>query len=297
MSKLHLILVLAFAPCAASAQSQEATSTADDEAAIRKAVDSYVKAFNSRDAKSVAMHWSPDAVYTSRTTGEQVTGREAIEAQFATIFKDNPQAKIAATPQSIQFVSPNVAVEHGTAQFLQAEEEPAESEYTAVYVRRDGNWLLDRVTEEEVPIVQSNYEQLKPLEWIIGNWVDEDENASIVTECSWTRNNNFITRSFTVSVGDEIDMAGMQIIGWDPAAKRIRSWTFDSDGGFAEGSWTSKNDRWFVRKSGMLQDGRQATSLNIIKRIDDDTITVQSINRSVAGELLPNIDEVRVVRQ
>jgi hypothetical protein len=31
--------------------------------------------------------------------------------------------------------------------------------------------------------------------------------------------------------------------------------------------------------------------------VDDNTFTWQSVNREVAGELLPNVDEVVVVRQ
>ena len=32
-----------------------------------------------------------------------------------------------------------------------------------------------------------------------------------------------MTRSFAIVVGDQVDMAGIQIIGWDPVAKQIRS--------------------------------------------------------------------------
>ncbi len=117
-----------------------------------------------------------------------------------------------------------------------------------------------------------------------------------MTECSWTRNNNFITRSFTVSVGDRVDMAGMQIVGWDPAAEQIRSWVFDSDGGFAEGVWTRKGNRWSISQSGVLPDGRKASAVNIVTYEDDNTYTWQSVSRTVGGELLPNIEEVRIVR-
>jgi hypothetical protein len=99
-----------------------------------------------------------------------------------------------------------------------------------------------------------------------------------------------------VSIEDRIDMAGMQIIGWDAAAKQVRSWTFDSDGGFAEGSWTKKNDRWFIRKSGVLADGSQASSFNILRYLNDDAFSIQSVQRTVDGEILPNINEIRVVR-
>jgi hypothetical protein len=77
--------------------------------------------------------------------------------------------------------------------------------------------------------------------------VDDDEEDRVQTSCQWTKNKNFIVRSFTVSVKDRIQMAGMQVIGWDAAAKRIRSWVFDSDGGFGEGVWQHKGNRWSIK--------------------------------------------------
>jgi hypothetical protein len=138
---------------------------------------------------------------------------------------------------------------------------------------------------------------LKELEWMIGSWIDQDENSTIQTDCEWTKNQNFINRSFAVVVGDQVDLAGMQIIGWDPAAKQIRSWIFDSDGGFAEGKWTRKGDRWLIQTSGTLPDGSRSSAVNIMTRVDDDSFTWQSVQREVGGDILPNVDEVLVVRK
>jgi uncharacterized protein (TIGR02246 family) len=281
----------------ASAIGAEGNRQAADQAAIRKAVESYVAAFNQGDAKALAAMWSPEAVYTNPLSGEQVVGREAIEAQFAAIFAEAKGAKLEAKTDSIQFVSPGVAVEHGTAKVIRPDQAPEESDYTAVYVKRDAQWLLDHVTEEDVLVVPSHHEQLKELEWLIGRWVDQDENATVVTECNWTRNNNFIARSFTIQIRDRLDMAGMQIIGWDPATKQIRSWVFDSDGGFGQGTWTKKGNRWYIQQSGVQPDGRKSSSVNIITYVDDNTCTLQSVNRMVDGELLPNIEEVKITKQ
>jgi uncharacterized protein (TIGR02246 family) len=281
----------------ASAIGAEADRQATEEAAVRKAVEAYVAAFNQGDAKALAALWAPEAVYTNPLSGQQVVGREAIEKQFASVFEDAKDVKLEATTDAIQFVSPNVAVEQGMAKLIRPDQAPEESEYTAVYVKRDGQWLLDRVTEEEVRVVPSHYEHLKDLEWMIGRWVDEDDQAAVVTECSWTKNNNFITRSFTVQIRDRIDMAGMQMIGWDPSTKQIRSWVFDSDGGFGEGKWTKKGDRWYIQQTGVLPDGRKSSAVHIITRIDDSTCALQAVNRTVDGELLPNVDEVVVARQ
>jgi uncharacterized protein (TIGR02246 family) len=297
MNRLFMILLVIASLCVHRAIAQETEVSGMDEASIRATGEAYVKAFNKHDTKALASYWSPEAVYLNRVTGDQVVGREAIQQQFETLFKPQRELQLAVSVESIQFVSPNVAAEHGVATFLTPQADPEKVAYTAVYVRRDGKWLLDRVTDKATPAVQSNYEQLKQLEWMIGSWVDADENASIVTECKWTKNKSFITRSFAVSVRDRIDISGMQIVGWDADSKQVRSWTFDSEGGFSEGRWTKKGDRWFIEKTGVMADGSRASAVNTITYVDDNAFKLQSTQRSVAGELLPNVDEVLVVRQ
>jgi uncharacterized protein (TIGR02246 family) len=292
------ILTAAMIACGlASAFGADADRQAADEAAIRKTVETYSAAFNKGDAKALAAMWSPEAVYVNPLSGEQVVGRDKIEKQFEAIFADAKGAKLEAKTESVKFISPNVAVEQGTAKVLRPDQEPEDSQYTAVYVKRDGQWLLDRVTEEDVPVVMSNYDKLKDLEWMIGTWEDQDDQNHIETTCQWTKNRNFITRSFTISIHDRIEMSGMQIVGWDPAAKQIRSWVFDSDGGFGEGTWKKKDKRWYIQAKGTLPDGSKSSSVNIITCVDNDTFTWQSVNREAGGELLPNVDEVVVVRQ
>jgi hypothetical protein len=191
-----------------------------------------------------------------------------------------------------------VAIEKGTAEVTYTDFDPEITHYTAVHVKRDGRWLIDRVSEVEVePPPPSHYEQLKELEWMVGSWIDEDENSTVHTDCEWTKNQNFLTRSFALMVGDTIDISGMQIIGWDPAANQIRSWVFDSDGSFSEGRWTRKDNRWLIQQTGTQPDGRKSSAVNIITQVDDDSFTWQSINREVDGELLPNVEEVLNVRK
>jgi uncharacterized protein (TIGR02246 family) len=267
-----------------------------DEAAIRKAAASYAEAFNKHDAKALADLWSPDAVYLNRTTGEEAVGREAIAEQFTALFKEQPEAKLELTVASVQFISPNVAVEQGTAKFILPGTEPEEIDYSAVDVKRDGKWLLDRVTDKTKEVAPSHYDQLKSLEWMIGNWTTEAEGAEVEVDCNWTKNKNFITRAFKISVGDD-SFSGMQIIGWDAAAKAIRSWTFDSNGTFAEATWEQRGGRWFIRNRGTLPDGRTATMINVMKPVDANSFTWQTIERTSGSDLLPNIDEMLIVRQ
>jgi len=268
-----------------------------DEAAIRKMVNSYVEAFNRHDAESLADHWSPDAVYLNRTTGEEVVGRAAIVEQFRTLLKEQPKLKVEVNVESIQFISPTVAVEHGKTKLLSPNAEPEEIDYTAVDVKRDGKWLLDRVTDKTKEVEPSHYEQLKALEWMVGEWTGNTDDAEVEVDCDWTKNKNFLTRAFKISIDGETSFSGMQIVGWDAAKKTIRSWTFDSKGTFAEATWQEKGDRWFLRNRGTLPDGRTATMINVMKKVDANSFTWQTVDRTAGSELLPNIDKIQLVRR
>ena len=297
MRRTFFVLVMVAASTASALHAQQTDSQSNDEAGIRTAAASYVEAFNKHDPKAVADHWSPDAVYLNRTTGEEVSGREAIAEQFATLFEGQPDLKMEVDVESIQFVSPNVAVEQGVVTVMAPNAEPEVTEYSAVNVKQDGKWLLDRLTDKSKEVVPTHYEQLKPLEWMVGSWTDESDDADVELECSWSANKNFLTRAFRISIDDQLDFSGVQIIGWDPAAKAIRSWTFDSNGCFAEGNWKLQGDRWFISNHGVLPDGRTASMINVLKQVDDHSLTWQTIERSAGDELLPNIDEIRIVRQ
>jgi uncharacterized protein (TIGR02246 family) len=268
----------------------------EDEEAIRKSTALYVEAFNKQDARAIADLWSTDAVYSNPETGDEVVGRKAIEDELAAIFGESKDVRLEVTITAIRFVSPNVAIEEGTATVTRPDADPDVTAYSAVHIRNGGNWLLDRMTEQAIPEFFSNYGHLKDLEWMLGTWVDQDEQATIETTCQWTKNQNFLYRAFAVTVKDQIDLSGVQFIGWDPVAKKIRSWVFDSDGGFGNATWTKKDNRWIIDSAGTLPDGRRSSAINIMTIIDESTITWESTGRELDGEILPNIDPVKITR-
>lgn len=292
-----LMGVLAITDRACAQQPRQPVDQSASETEIRKAVASYVEAFNKHDAQALAQHWSPDAVYINRSTGEEVVGREAISEQFSALFQEQPELKLKVSVTSVQFVSPNVAIETGTTSLLSPSSEPEEVEYSAVNVKQGGKWLIDRVTDKSKEVIPSHYEQLKVLEWMVGNWANESGEAVVEVECNWTKNRNFLTRAFKLSIPDQADFSGMQIIGWDPAAKQIRSWTFDANGTFAEATWEHKGKRWYIRNRGVLSDGRPATMVNVMQQVDDKSLTWQTVERTAGSELLPNLAEIVIVRQ
>jgi len=294
-TKMLFRVAIAFA-VASAAPSWLRADQAEEEAAIRASVAAYVVAFNQGNAKAIAAQWSPDAVYSNPRTGEEVTGRKAIEGQLAAIFKDAKETKIEVDVHSIRFLSPNVAIEEGTARVLRPEDEPDVTLYSCMHVKTGGKWLVDRMTEQSEPVFRSNYQHLKDLQWMIGTWVDQDDSATMETTSQWSKNQNFITRRFSVSMDGESNLSGVQLIGWDPVAQNIRSWVFDSDGGFGGSTWKKAENKWVIHSSATLSDGRKASAVKTLTVLDDQTITWQASGRSLDGEILPNIDPIQLTR-
>ncbi len=85
-------------------------------------------------------------------------------------------------------------------------------------------------------------------------------------------------------------------IGWDPAAKKIRSWIFDADGGFGEGAWSKDGKKWIIKTHSILRDGKKATATYTIAPGDGDTMTLHATERTVDGNALPDNKEIKLKR-
>jgi uncharacterized protein (TIGR02246 family) len=268
-----------------------------DEAAIRAAIDAYVAAYNRGDAKAVASLWSESGEWTS-PSGQKIQGRAAIEREMEAMFKESQGVRIEVVNPTVRLVSPGVAVEEGTVRVIRPSEPPSESTYMAVDVKEGGQWKVNTVRETDVPETPAASEQLEELSWLVGDWADDSPEVDSQAKVSWTKNKTFLTYAFKIStpgLDDEID--GTQVIGWDAAAGKIRSWMFDSDGGFGEGTWTKHDNSWIVKFNQTLPDGRKASATNVYTIVDGNTFTWKSIGRKLDGEFLPNVNEVKMVRR
>jgi uncharacterized protein (TIGR02246 family) len=268
----------------------------EDEKAIRLNVEAFAKCYNAGDAKALAALFAPDAEIVDEE-GEAFQGQESIEKVFAAVFKEHPKGRIEIDVDSIRFVSPGVAVEDGVTTTTHEPDGPADkSRYTVVHVKQDGKWRMVSARDlSDEP--STGDEELKQLAWLIGDWVDESPDALIVTSYRWTDNHNFILSEFKIQVGGRPAMTGSQRIGWDPLTKQIRSWVFDSEGGFGEGLWTCDDDQWIIKMRAVTRDGKMGSATNVITMISKDRITWESRDRVVGGERMPDVDAVPVVRK
>src|SRR5262245_44557999 len=97
--------------------------TDDQTAAIRQRIASYVTAYNQHDAAGVANLWAENAVYIQRDTGERIQGRAAIADMFRSEFDDDNTSKLVVTVESIRLITPDVAIEDGSAEITSDNEE------------------------------------------------------------------------------------------------------------------------------------------------------------------------------
>ncbi len=274
-----------------------AQSDGGPEAAVHAAIASYVEAYNRGDVDAVLNHWADDAEYLL-STGERVQGRDALRAVFAEALAEENRATIEVPDPHVRVLSDTVATEEGVARVARPDEPAEETSYLAIYVKQGDAWKLTTVRETEVaPVTMQPAEaQLQQLAWLVGEWTDQSESATVSSTVRWSGNNAFLVYSFKAEAPGIDALAGTQVIGWDPVRAVIRSWMFDSDGGFGEGEWTKDNDRWVVAFRQTLPDGREATATNVYTVVDDNSYTWHSFHRTVDGVALPSVDDVTIVR-
>jgi hypothetical protein len=224
---------------------------------------------------------------------EKVVGRDAIREDFARQFEANPSSQLQVNVTSIRLVTDDVAVEDGLATVLR-DGSAYQSTYSVVHLKQKDGWKIDSVREADVP--QQSGPQLTQLSWLVGKWADGDENSVVESEVKWARNDKFLNMSFRVDFPDALPLEGTQIIGVDPATGLICSWLFDSDGGIGKGSWASHEGKWIVKMDMTLPTGELASAVNIYTPVDADRYTWHSESRIVAGQLLPDMEEVLVTR-
>jgi uncharacterized protein (TIGR02246 family) len=266
-----------------------------DEAAIRANIAQFVKAYNTKDAKAVAALFTPDGQIEDKD-GDVTEGREAIAKAFADLFAEMPKRKLEVFVDSIRFLGPDLAVEVGaTKETLAPNEPPEDDRYTVIHVKRDGKWQMALARDEEGP-PPTAYDQLRPLAWLVGEWIDDGGSSVVYSTCRWSDDRNFLLLEFKLQINGRNEMNVNQRIGWDPLGKRIHSWVFDSEGGYGESDWTQDGNAWIIKATGVRPDGTTASATNTLTPIGTDGYVWRSADRIVGDDRQPPM-AVKVVRR
>jgi uncharacterized protein (TIGR02246 family) len=288
--------VLGLALLAGPAARAEEKANSKEAAALKARAEEFTKAFDKGDAKALAAFWTADGDYVDQA-GHTLSGRKAIEAAFEKQFEATKGARLRITTTSLRVLKDDLAIEDGTTELLYPNDAPpTAARYTAIHVKQDGQWYLASV-RDAVYVPPSNHDQLRELEWLAGEWVDEAEKGEAAKATySWAENDNFLVSSFATTLKDVPVAGGTQWIGWDAAAKNIRSWSFNSNGGFSEATWSRDGSKWTSKSTATLSDGKKLTGTNVITKVDADHFTFQSTKRTLDGKELPDGEVIKMKR-
>ena len=287
-----LSIVVALSAQLALAQTAGAAKHSADEAAIRRGAAAFAAAFKREDADAIAQMWTTDCEYVDEA-GRRYEGRSAIQQEYEKFFKDHDSEEMRITIESIRFIAPNVAVEDGTAELVPAPAGVASpSRYVAVDVKQpDGRWRLasvhDSAADATAPVAPTEL-----LESLVGDWSAENAGTKADVSCHWNAPQSFLERRFMVTRDGKTVSSATEIIGWDPATRQVRSWTFASDGGRAEGAWTPLADGWMVRNAGVTAAGVPTASVDVWAPLLDGALGWRSTRRAVDGNRLASPDYV-----
>jgi uncharacterized protein (TIGR02246 family) len=295
MSMRLLSLALGISLVSSSAVPAE-DAAAEQKAAIAKKAEALTEAYDKGDANAVAAFWTPDGDYTD-LDGSVDRGRKAIAERFTEFFAAKKGATLRLEVGSMRFPIPETAITESVMTVVwPGGELPSRARLTNVLVKKDGEWLIASLRESayEPP---SNYEHLRPIEWLIGEWVEDTKGENVGrVRFEWTQDQNFILAMRAVGIKDVVLDNGSQRIGWDPAAKLIRSWNFESDGSFGQGSWQKDGNNWVIKMSSVLRSGSLMVGTTILTRVDADTIALQGKDQQLDGKALPDTPAIRMKR-
>lgn len=289
-------IVVGLAVCAAVTSSFAQESSVD--AVVRSRMEVLVKAFNSGKAADVAGLFTPDGEMIDEE-GNLFAGRKELTEAFGQFFTQFPKAQLEVKIESVRSPAPGLAIEEGTRQITAGEKDERSTavlRYSAIHTKVDGKWLIASLREFTADPIPTPHEHLKALEWLVGDWVNEGTDAVVRISYRWSEDKNYLLGDYQVSAEGKPVMKSTQRIGWNPLTSSIRSWLFDSDGGFSEGNWAETDEGWVIKSTSVNPDASTGSATVTITAKDKARFTIKGTQRIVAGQREPDF-EVSVARR
>lgn len=255
----------------------------------------YVAAYNKGDAATAANCLTANAEYVDES-GEVIQGRKTIHDILAQLFEEDPGRQLELNIESIRFVDSGVAIVDGQSTLEDSEGTVVSyHRYSVIHVKVDDQWLMASVRDRAPKDRREHRLHLEQLSWLLGDWIDESPDAVVVFSCVPSDDGNFLIRTFTEQQAGEPLYHGTQWIGWDPLNHQLRSWTFDSEGGFSSGVWYHDDENWLLKSTGVTADGEASSSTTIFSFVNDHQMNWQVVGVEVEGVAAPDGDVISIV--
>lgn len=260
------------------------------ETTVAREADATVKAFNAGDAAALGAMFLDGGELVDEE-GVVYAGRQAITALFGEFFKRFPKAVLEMQPTSARPVGDALVVEEGERRITTAEgAASAQVRYVVVRTKQGDRWPIASYHEFADDPLPTPREMLQSAAWLVGDWVDESPAGRTAVTFRWSDDGNFLLGDYDITGPDQQVSRSTQRIGWDPVTGRLRSWTFDSDGGFSVGEWEATAEGWTVKSEATMPDGTLGSATMTIVPRDADHFSVQATDRIVAGVEEPDFE-------
>lgn len=292
----YLVGVLASSVCFAQTAGETSVQQSNDTVAqaVGQVLERFTAAFNAGNADKIGELFLAEAEVVDEE-GTVTQGRKEIRDLFARFFEQFPGATTSLASDSTRSVGPSLMIVEGrrvvTTQDRQA---TVATRCVLVLLKQPDSWKIASAREQEDDSL-SPHERLGVLSWLVGDWMDEGSDSVVRITCRWSEDQNFLQVDFAAQVEGRPALKSHQRIGWDPLTGKIKSWVFDSDGGHGEALWTQVENRWVVKSSAVLPDGRVGSATLILEPQDKDRYLMKGFDRLQGDVALPNF-EVAIVR-
>jgi uncharacterized protein (TIGR02246 family) len=288
-----LLTAALLSPCAAQApvaEAQPSTAALSPlESALVKESESTIQAFNAADATALAGMFLETGEFVDES-GTVHAGREAVKQLFTNFFAGYPKATLEMAVASARPLGEALAVEDGQRLITTADGGTAQMRYVAVRSKQGDRWPIASYREFSDDPLPTPREVLQSAAWLVGDWIDEGPEGRTAITFRWSEDGNFLLGDYTMSAAGAGESKSTQRIGWDPVNGQLRSWTFDSDGGFTEGRWDATDEGWVVKSEATTPDGITGSATLTISVKDADHLVVRGTDRIVGGVEEPDFE-------
>jgi uncharacterized protein (TIGR02246 family) len=267
----------------------------EDQAAIeiRKDWEKLTTAFSAGRADEVAsMFLAKGELIDEQGTVYQ--GQKDIKELLTAFFVKFPGSQMKNEIESIRVLG-TIAIQEGKRITTAKDGTSATIRYTSVLAKTDQGWRIASLRDVGDESAPTPGELLKPLAWLVGDWINEGADARVKISYKWSDDKNFILGEISVTKSDQVVMKTSQRIGWDALLSAPRSWNFDSDGGFAEATWTQVEGAWLVRSSAVLPDGQTGSAIVKITNGEKGRYMMTGTNR-IIGNAIEDDFQVTIVK-
>ena len=266
------------------------------EEAVTREAEATQKAFNAGDAAALGAMFLESGELVDEL-GSVHAGRQAITELFQGFFARFPKAVLEMQPTSARPVGEGLVVEAGERRITaDGGGSAAQVHYVAVRSKQGDRWPIASYHEFADDPLPTPREILQSAAWLVGEWVDESPESRTMISFRWSDDGNFLLGDYEIAGPEGISSRSTQRIGWDPVSGQLRSWTFDSDGGFSVGEWNAVEDGWSVKSEATMPDGTTGSAIMTIAPKDADRFVVRATDRIVGGVEEPDF-EVTISRR